>query len=69
MPSPVRFAVVRKMLEAAGWQLTHIRGSHHHFKKSGHRTFPFPVHHGKVAPEYVREVEKLIRQDNPPARG
>ena len=29
---------------------------------------PVPVHHGKVAPEYVREIEKVIRKDDPPTR-
>jgi predicted RNA binding protein YcfA (HicA-like mRNA interferase family) len=29
MPSPIRFAVIRKELEAAGYVLVRISGSHH----------------------------------------
>ena len=63
MPSPVRFAIVRRMLEEAGWSLARIAGSHHVFTKPGRRSYPLPVHRGKVNPEYVRAVEKLIEND------
>jgi predicted RNA binding protein YcfA (HicA-like mRNA interferase family) len=58
MASEVRFAVVRKMLEANGWRLSRVRGSHFIFVKSGERPLPIPVHHGKVIPAYVRKAEK-----------
>lgn len=63
MPSPVRFAVVRRMLENAGWTFERISGSHHNFTKPGRRTYPVPVHKGKVDPVYVRAIEKLIAED------
>jgi predicted RNA binding protein YcfA (HicA-like mRNA interferase family) len=58
MPSPVRFAVVRKLLEDHGWVLARIRGSHHSFTKPGAGTFPIPVHRGKVAHVYYKEAQK-----------
>jgi predicted RNA binding protein YcfA (HicA-like mRNA interferase family) len=60
--SPVRFAVVRKMLESAGWTFRRIKGAHHAFTKPGERTMIVPVHHNKVEPEYVKEVEKICRK-------
>ena len=62
MPSEVRFPVVRKMLEEAGWSLDRIGGSHHTFVKAGQRSLPIPVHGGKVDPIYVRQVEKIIAE-------
>ena len=62
MPSPVRFAVVKKLLEDHGWALVRIKGSHHSFRKAGVGTFPVPVHHGKVAHVYFKEAEKICGQ-------
>ena len=59
MASEVRFPDVRKMLEAKGYTLTRIAGSHHVFTKPGFRSVPIPVHRGKVKPSYVRMIEKL----------
>ncbi len=59
MPSPVRFAEVKRMLESAGWQMDRVAGSHHIFVKAGHRSFPVPVHGGKVKFVYVRKAQKL----------
>jgi predicted RNA binding protein YcfA (HicA-like mRNA interferase family) len=63
MPSEVRFAVVRRTLERAGWTLTRINGSHHVFKKAGAPDVVLPVHGGKVKPYYARQVEKLVKAD------
>jgi len=63
MPSEVRFALVRAMLEKAGWTLSRINGSHHQFTKAGERTLVIPVHRGKVKPGYVREIQKLIAKN------
>jgi predicted RNA binding protein YcfA (HicA-like mRNA interferase family) len=63
MPSPVRFSVVRKMLEANGWTFTRCKGSHHQFTKPGHRTMVVTVHGGKVAPVYVSQIEKIIAKE------
>jgi predicted RNA binding protein YcfA (HicA-like mRNA interferase family) len=62
VPSPVRFAVVRKMLEADGWRLARINGSHHVFTKPGQRSFVIPVHRQKVSPDYVKETQKITGQ-------
>jgi len=59
MASEQRFSAVKKMMEAKGYRLDHIRGSHHVFKKDGVRCLPIPVHNGKVKPGYVRIVQKL----------
>ena len=58
MPSPVRFAVVKKLLESKGYVLTDISGSHHVFRKPGVRPFPVPVHHGQVKHVYYRKAQK-----------
>jgi predicted RNA binding protein YcfA (HicA-like mRNA interferase family) len=43
MPSPVRFAMVKRMLEAKGY-LDRMKGSHHVFKKPGVLDESVPVH-------------------------
>jgi predicted RNA binding protein YcfA (HicA-like mRNA interferase family) len=58
MPSPVRFAQVRRLLEKHGWVLSRIHGSHHTFVKPGCRSFPVPVHNGKVDYAYYRKIKK-----------
>lgn len=60
MAGPVRFAVVRKMLERAGYSLVRIRGSHHVFAKPGRLPVSIPVHHGKVKAFYVKQIEQLL---------
>lgn len=47
------------MLEAKGYTLSRIRGSHHKFAKPGSEPVIVPVHHGKVKPFYVQKIEKL----------
>jgi predicted RNA binding protein YcfA (HicA-like mRNA interferase family) len=59
MPGEVRFPEVRKMLEAKGYHLARISGSHHVFAKAGARPVPIPVHKGKVKRAYVRLIAKL----------
>jgi predicted RNA binding protein YcfA (HicA-like mRNA interferase family) len=59
MDSEMRFPEVRKMLEAKGYFLHRTTRSHHVFKKPGIGLFVLPVHHGKVKPVYVRQIEKL----------
>ncbi|NJL27121.1 MAG: addiction module toxin, HicA family [Thermoanaerobaculia bacterium] len=49
--------VIRK-LQAAGWQLTRIRGSHHILKKDG-KTVPVPVHAGRdLGSGLLHRIEK-----------
>jgi predicted RNA binding protein YcfA (HicA-like mRNA interferase family) len=59
MPSEVRFAEVRKLLEAKGYRLDRVRGSHHVFERPGSGIVIVPVHHGKVKYGYVRKIEKI----------
>jgi predicted RNA binding protein YcfA (HicA-like mRNA interferase family) len=57
-----RFSEVKKMLEEAGYRLVRIGGSHHCFAKPGAPLVSIPVHHGKVKPHYVNEIEKIVRR-------
>ena len=59
MPSEVRYAEARRMLEAKGYFLNRIKGSHHNFVKAGVRSLSLPVHHGKVKYVYVRKIQNL----------
>jgi predicted RNA binding protein YcfA (HicA-like mRNA interferase family) len=63
MASPVRFAIVRKQLEAAGWALVRISGAHHIFDRPGGPLVSIPVHNNQVKPFYARQVEKIIAAD------
>ena len=63
MPSEQRFSEVKKMLEAAGYTLSRIRGSHHYFTKAGESPVSIPVHQGKVKPYYVRQVKRICEGD------
>jgi predicted RNA binding protein YcfA (HicA-like mRNA interferase family) len=59
MASDVRFPEARRMLEARGYLLHRVTGSHHVFKKPGVGSFVVPVHHGKVKAVYVKQIQKL----------
>jgi predicted RNA binding protein YcfA (HicA-like mRNA interferase family) len=58
MPSPVRFAEVRKLLESKGYRLDRISGSHHIFVKAGVPHVNLPVHRNMVKHAYYREAQK-----------
>jgi predicted RNA binding protein YcfA (HicA-like mRNA interferase family) len=58
MPSPVRFAVVRKLLESKGYTLERISGSHHKFTKPGQPHLSIPVHRNQVKHAYYRLAQK-----------
>lgn len=48
-----------KILEANGWSLKRIRGSHHIMTKPGFRSVPVPIHdNGDMNPDYVKDLEK-----------
>jgi predicted RNA binding protein YcfA (HicA-like mRNA interferase family) len=64
MPSDVRFAEIRRRVEARGWILVRIRGSHHVFRLPDGRIYAVPVHRNKVKYAYVREIEKLLEEGN-----
>ena len=58
MPAPVRFAVVRAVLEAKGYRLTRISGSHHIFTKPGQPLIvSVPAHRGMVKHVYLRKAQ------------
>jgi predicted RNA binding protein YcfA (HicA-like mRNA interferase family) len=57
--SEKRFKEVRRMLEAKGYRLARVSGSHHVFIKPGQLPLSIPVHNQKVKPIYVRKIEKL----------
>jgi predicted RNA binding protein YcfA (HicA-like mRNA interferase family) len=59
MPSPVRFAEVRKMLESKGYVYLRSKDSHFHFVKPGVGTFTVPVHNNLVKAAYVKKIQKL----------
>jgi predicted RNA binding protein YcfA (HicA-like mRNA interferase family) len=63
MASEKHFSEVKKMLERAGYRLVRVNGSHHYFTKPGEQPFSIPVHHGKVKPYYVRQVEQVCQGD------
>jgi predicted RNA binding protein YcfA (HicA-like mRNA interferase family) len=58
MPSPVRFAVVRKLLESKGYRLARVSGSHHIFVKPGVPHVNIPVHGNQVKHGYYRRAEQ-----------
>ena len=58
MPSPIRFAELRKLLESKGYRLDRVSGSHHVFVKAGVPHLSIPVHKGKVKYGYYRIAEK-----------
>jgi predicted RNA binding protein YcfA (HicA-like mRNA interferase family) len=60
MPSDVRFSEIRRRVEAYGWGLVRVRGSHHVFQLPDGRIYVVPVHRNKVKYVYVREIEKLL---------
>jgi len=63
MASAVRFAKVRRQLEATGYRLVRISSSHHIFERPGRPIVSIPVHDNKVKPFYVRQVQKIIEAD------
>ena len=61
VPSPVRFAEVKRLLEAHGWTLARIASSHHIFTKPGElQHLSISVHKGMVKYGYVREIKKRL---------
>jgi predicted RNA binding protein YcfA (HicA-like mRNA interferase family) len=55
----MRFSEVRKMLEAKGYRLDRVNGSHHIFVKPGIGHESVPVHGGQVKYRYVRKIKNL----------
>jgi predicted RNA binding protein YcfA (HicA-like mRNA interferase family) len=59
MPSPVRFALVVKMLKDKGFHLRHVRGSHHRFENAERQVVIIPVNNNLVKAAYVKQIQKL----------
>ena len=68
MARPVRFAKVRRELEAAGYKLVRISSSHHIFERPGKPIVSIPVHNQKVKPFYARQVQRIVAAEKE-ARG
>jgi predicted RNA binding protein YcfA (HicA-like mRNA interferase family) len=65
----VSFDELRHLLEAYGWELDRVRGSHHVFK-CGSQTLTVPHRRPHVLPVYVREVLALTAGlDDKPTEG
>ena len=64
MPSEVRFAEVRRLLEQHGYTLARISGSHHIFTRAGSEPFTIPVHGNKVKPYYVKDIKKRLGEQD-----
>jgi len=64
MPSDIPFSKLKKDLEAHGWSLARIKGSHHYFTGPGRMPISIPVHKGKVKYGYKRQIDKAIRSLN-----
>ena len=58
MPSPVRYAVVKKVLEDKGYRLDHVTGSPHIFRKPGVSQQSIPAHHNQVKHVYYKKAQK-----------
>ena len=63
MPSPVRFAEIKRMLERKGWTLARVAGSHHIFTKPGQHHLSLPVHKGVVKYVYVKIAKKICGEE------
>ncbi|MBX3361228.1 MAG: type II toxin-antitoxin system HicA family toxin [Phycisphaeraceae bacterium] len=62
MPSDVQFRDLRRLLEHHGWELTRVKGSHHHFRGKGRQPISIPVHKGRVKAIYARQVDQAIEE-------
>lgn len=54
-PNAVRFSEARRLLEANGWTLARVTGSHHIFVRGGER-FTLPFRRPHILPIYVRQI-------------
>ena len=54
-PKAVSFDEARRVLEAYGWTLDRVRGSHHVFAQ-GSRTLPVPFRRPHIKAVYVKQI-------------
>jgi predicted RNA binding protein YcfA (HicA-like mRNA interferase family) len=62
MPSPVRFAEIKRLFNRHGWTLDRTAGSHYVFKSPTGQIYPVPVHNGLVNHVYFRAIKKLLAE-------
>lgn len=62
-PANARFEEVRAVLEAYGWFLSRVSGSHHIFQR-GAAVFSLPYRKPTVKAPYVRRVLKLTEEED-----
>ena len=62
-PNAVRFDDLRRLLEAYGWTLDRVRGSHYIFAR-GAETLSVPYRRPHVMPVYVKKVLELTEEDD-----
>jgi predicted RNA binding protein YcfA (HicA-like mRNA interferase family) len=63
MAQDVRFSELRRKLEAHGWYLDRINGSHHIFQHPTKGSLSIPVHRNKVKAVYARKVDKACEEE------
>jgi predicted RNA binding protein YcfA (HicA-like mRNA interferase family) len=62
-PNAVRFEAPAELLEAYGWALARVRGSHHIFQRGGER-LTAPHRRPTVLPVYVRMVLRATAEED-----
>jgi len=65
-PRTVTFAEARRVLEAFGWTLDRIRGSHHHFTSPTGARLVIPLQRPTLQPVYVRQILAAIDKETHP---
>lgn len=63
-PPTMRFAEVQRILEANGYTLDRIKGSHHMFVKKGAPRVDVPVHSERVKVEYLKDVAAKLELES-----
>jgi predicted RNA binding protein YcfA (HicA-like mRNA interferase family) len=63
MAGEVHFKVVKRLLNLAGYEHVRTASSHFIFEKPGKSLLSIPVHKNKVKPVYVRQIKKIIAED------
>jgi predicted RNA binding protein YcfA (HicA-like mRNA interferase family) len=61
-PNAVRFEELQRLLEAYGWALVRVRGSHHTFRRAG-ETYTVPLRRPHVLTVFVRGALERTEED------
>lgn len=62
-PNAVRFDELRRMLEAYGWEVARVRGSHHVFARGGTQ-LAVPFRRPTVLPVYVKRALRFTEEQD-----